>query len=516
MANFPVSPGISTTETDLTTSIPAVATSIGGFVGTFNWGPVNYVTPVSNEVQLDSIFSDPDDTTAESFFTAADFLSYSNNLNVVRAQGTGMLNATGSNTGVAIEIDNPTIYFNSIYQTTLASNNYIARFPGGLGNSIAVITFANGAAWTAAATNPSSPYYTYANYFSWAPNTTPYVAQVTNGQVTGDELHILVVDAGGLITGKANSVLEVYQGLSRLKDGLDAYGNANYYKEVIWSQSNYIYNVGVPCSNTVGWGNTTAQQIGTGSFGNDASANVAQFANGNNGVVTSANVVTGLGLFADPTFVQVNLLMTGTSNTVVQNYAIQDVAAVRKDCVAFCSAPLSADQTSSGALTPVLAWGANVAYNSYAVLDTGYKYRYDKYYCSALLAVVGMLKLALTHRIDQLGHQTVQQLDELYRLLADSESKLTNRQKLYSELSKELKDIHSIVREIVRALTDKKIIDSGSRLFAYFYSLADPSHPVYRRLDALACGKESMTSSVSTNLPHTNLKINSEVAQLFW
>jgi phage tail sheath protein FI len=379
MANFPVSPGISTTETDLTTSIPAVATSIGGFVGTFNWGPVNYVTPVSNEVQLDSIFSDPDDTTAESFFTAADFLSYSNNLNVVRAQGTGMLNATGSNTGVAIEIDNPTIYFNGIYNTTLASNNYIARFPGGLGNSIAVITFANGAAWTAAATNPSSPYYTYANYFSWAPNTTPYVAQVTNGQVTGDELHILVVDAGGLITGKANSVLEVYQGLSRLKDGLDAYGNANYYKEVIWSQSNYIYNVGVPCSNTVGWGNTTAQQIGTGSFGNDASANVAQFANGNNGVVTSANVVTGLGLFADPTFVQVNLLMTGTSNTVVQNYAIQDVAAVRKDCVAFCSAPLSADQTSSGALAPVLAWGANVAYNSYAVLDTGYKYRYDKY-----------------------------------------------------------------------------------------------------------------------------------------
>lgn len=376
--SFPVSPGITTNEVDLTTSIPAVATSVGGFVGTFNWGPVNFITPITNEVQLVSTFSEPDSVTAESFFTAANFLSYSNNLNTVRAQGTGMLNATGSNTGVAIEVDNPNQYFNSIYNTTLASNNYIARFPGGLGNSIAVITFANGAAWTTSATNPSDPLYTFANYFSWAPNTTPYVAQVTNGSVIGDELHVLVVDSLGLITGKANSVLEVYQGLSRLKDALDAFGNANYYKEVIYSQSNYIYNVGVPAATVTGWGNTTQQQLGI-AFVSDPVANNVQFANGNNGVVTSANVIQGLGLFADPTFVQVNLLMTGTSNTTVQNFAIQDVAAVRKDCVAFVSAPLAADQTSSGALGPVLAWGANVSFSSYAVADTGYKKQYDKY-----------------------------------------------------------------------------------------------------------------------------------------
>jgi phage tail sheath protein FI len=381
--SFPVSPGITTNEVDLTTSIPAVATSIGGFVGTFNWGPVNFVTPISTQVQLVATFSEPDNTTAESFFTAWNFLSYSNNINIVRAQGQGMLNATGSNTGIAIEIDNPSVYFNGIYNTTLASNNYIARFPGTLGNSISVITFANGAAWQAAAQNPASPLFTFANYFSWMPNTTPFTAQVSAGAVTGDEVHILVVDAGGLITGNANSVLEVYQGLSIAHDALNAFGQSNYYKEVIWSQSQFIYNVGIPQANTTGWGNTVAQQIAAGNaqFGKDASANVVQFANGNNGVVTSANVITGWELMSDPTFVQINLAMTGTSNTTVQNFVIQDIAAVRKDCVAFCSAPLAADQLTGAGnqLAGVLAWGSNVAFNSYAVLDTGYKYQFDQY-----------------------------------------------------------------------------------------------------------------------------------------
>lgn len=68
----------------------------------------------------------------------------------------------------------------------------------------------------------------------------------------------------------------------------------------------------------------------------------------------------------------------------------------------------------------------------------------------------------------------------------------------------------------MRGLADKKIVDSSKRLFAYFYSLSDPGHPVYPRLDALSNGKESMTSSVSTSIPSTNLKINNEVALLFW
>jgi phage tail sheath protein FI len=376
---FPISPGIAVNEVDLTTSIPAVATSTGGFVGQFNWGPVNYIVPLSNEVQLVAQFGQPDNNTAQSFFTVADFLSYSSSVNVLRAQGTGMLNATGAYGNVAIEIDNPTIYFNTYYPTMLANNNFVARYPGSLGNSIGVYVFANTAAFNTIAANTLDPLYTFANYFAWAPNTTPWCTSVTAGQVTGDELHILVVDSLGQITGTANAVLEKYQGLSRLSDASDAFGGNNFYKEVIYSDSQYIYVVGTPSPNTAGWGNTSVQQLSTPGFGNDLRANVALLSNGSSGNVQAGNTITGWGFFTDPAFVQVNLLMTGASNTTVQNYVIQSVAQTRMDSVAFVSAPLSADQSATSPAQAVVAWGANVAYSSYAVADTGYYYRYDKY-----------------------------------------------------------------------------------------------------------------------------------------
>jgi hypothetical protein len=376
---FPVSPGVTTNEVDLTTSIPAVAVSTGAFAGQFNWGPVNFITPISSEVQLVSTFSEPDNNTAESFFTVANFLSYSNDVKVARAQGTGMLNAAGG--GQGIEIDNPEQYFNNQYNTVLAANNFVARYPGVLGDSLEVVVFANTSAFATTKANTLDPLYTFANYFSWAPNTTPYLTTVSNGSVQGDELHAIVVDRNGQFTGTANSVLEVYQGLSKLSDALDPFGNSNYYKEVIWKKSKYVYVVGVPSANVVGWGNTTNSVLGQGTnaFGTDQSANVALMVNGNNGIVVAANVEVALDLFADPAFVDISLLMTGTSNTVVQNYAIQEIAQVRKDCVAFVSAPLSADQDTVSPADAVAAWAANVAFGSYGVADSGYKYQYDKY-----------------------------------------------------------------------------------------------------------------------------------------
>jgi Phage tail sheath protein subtilisin-like domain/Phage tail sheath C-terminal domain len=388
MATFPISPGISITETDLTTGIPAVATSTGGFAGPFNWGPVNFITPISTQVQLVNTFSEPDSNTAESFFTAWNFLTYSNDIQIVRDQAPGMLNATGAAganvPAAAMEIDNTEIYFNGIYNTLLASNNYIARFPGALGDSITVYTFANTAAFNAIKANTNNPLFNFAGFFSFAPNTTPFVTQQTNGQVTGDELHILVVDSGGQFTGTANAVLEVYTGLSRLSDALNAFGQSNYYKEVIFSQSNYIYVAGVPSSNVIGWGNTTASMVGAGGFGNDPSANVAEFQFGNNGQQVpglAGNTINSLALFADPAFVQINLLMTGSANATLASFAIQDIAEVRQDCVAFASAPLAADQApgAGAAAAAIVAFGSNVAFSSYGVLDTGYKYQFDQY-----------------------------------------------------------------------------------------------------------------------------------------
>lgn len=82
---FQVSPGINISEIDLSTVVPAVATTAGAFAGPFRWGPVNEITLVTSEKQLASIFGAPKTGyNVESFFSAADFLSYSNQLNVVR------------------------------------------------------------------------------------------------------------------------------------------------------------------------------------------------------------------------------------------------------------------------------------------------------------------------------------------------------------------------------------------------------------------------------------------------
>ena len=100
---FQVSPGVQVNEIDASGVIPAVSTSIGGFAGAFNWGPVNEVQTVGSETELASIFGAPDDNTAKYFLTAASFLKYGNALKVVRAATDGQLNATD---GTAQKINN--------------------------------------------------------------------------------------------------------------------------------------------------------------------------------------------------------------------------------------------------------------------------------------------------------------------------------------------------------------------------------------------------------------------------
>jgi hypothetical protein len=73
MAFTMLSPGVNVTEYDATNIIPAVATTAGGFAGTFQWGPVLQITTVDSETTLVNVFEGPNDNTAVSFFTAANF-----------------------------------------------------------------------------------------------------------------------------------------------------------------------------------------------------------------------------------------------------------------------------------------------------------------------------------------------------------------------------------------------------------------------------------------------------------
>ena len=89
---FQLSPGVLVVEKDLTGIVPAVATSIGGYVGAFQWGPVEKITTISNETELTKTFAKPNTTVAASWFSAANFLAYGNNLKVARAVGTAAKN----------------------------------------------------------------------------------------------------------------------------------------------------------------------------------------------------------------------------------------------------------------------------------------------------------------------------------------------------------------------------------------------------------------------------------------
>ena len=82
---FSLSPSVNITETDLTNIVPGVSTSVGAFAGTFVWGPTDDPVLIDSEQTLVSRFGKPDANSAVSFFTCANFLSYTNNLLVARS-----------------------------------------------------------------------------------------------------------------------------------------------------------------------------------------------------------------------------------------------------------------------------------------------------------------------------------------------------------------------------------------------------------------------------------------------
>jgi phage tail sheath protein FI len=82
---FQLSPGVNVSEIDLTNVVPGASSSIGAFAGQFSWGPAAIRVLVDSENRLASIFGKPNNNNFTSFFTAANFLAYTNNLRVVRA-----------------------------------------------------------------------------------------------------------------------------------------------------------------------------------------------------------------------------------------------------------------------------------------------------------------------------------------------------------------------------------------------------------------------------------------------
>ena len=133
---FQLSPGVAVVEKDFSAIIPAVSTSAGAFAGVFAWGPVLDPVTITSENTLIQRFGKPTDSNFDSFFTAANFLSYTNNLLVVRVDTDNAKNAVCS--GSAIKIKNFDDYNTNYSNGEGSVGEWAAKYPGALGNSLKV------------------------------------------------------------------------------------------------------------------------------------------------------------------------------------------------------------------------------------------------------------------------------------------------------------------------------------------------------------------------------------------
>ena len=365
---FQLSPGVLVTEQDLTSVVPAVATTAGGFAGAFAWGPVGVVTTVDSENALVTRFGKPNSSTFQSFFTAANFLSYGNNLQVIRVvnQATAR-NAKSNAAATAVIIRNEDHYDASFSAGEANVGEWAAKYPGTLGNSLKV---------SIADANVFSTW-TYSANFDAAPGTSAYVSGLGGSH---DELHIAVIDEDGLFSGTAGTVVEKFSFASKASDGKRADGTSAYYKDVVNTQSAYIY-----------WMDHTANVTATGTAWGNA-ANASLFANLTSNVTlslaggvsadapTDGNITSALALFANDEKFDISLLPLGAASATVVNYAISSVAEVRKDVIVFASPTLANVVNNAGAeATDVVTFRESLTSSSYAVLDSGWKYQYDRY-----------------------------------------------------------------------------------------------------------------------------------------
>jgi len=383
---FQISPGVNVSEVDQTTVVPSVLTTAGAFSGNFQWGPANKRIQVSSETQLNSIFSSPDSNTYVSYFTAASFLAYGNNLQVVRAVGTTARNATG-NTAIKIQNEDE---FDTTYLNVNSANFYgafTARYPGALGNSLTVSVLdagqlqANGAVYETHFNGWSANTIGLSGLVTAAPNTS---FEAAAAGASYDELHIVVIDTGGLITGAKNTVLEVFPFLSKASDAVDSLGNSNYYKNYIYNNSKYIYAIDPPSYSTTSstWGTTLAGK--TFATLQTMSGTNSSLSGGSDVPVTDGNLQTAYGLFTNSDEVDISLVITGGASVTVQQYAIDNISSARKDCIAFVSPRYSDVVGQSGnETTNIRTWITSLARQSnagtYAVADSGWKYMFDKY-----------------------------------------------------------------------------------------------------------------------------------------
>ena len=362
---FQLSPGVNVSEIDLTTIVPSVATSIGAFAGPFAWGPIGEIITISDEVRLADRFGKPDSSNYEYWFSAANFLAYTNTLKIVRAASIATTrNAVANSSATAILIKNQDDWEANYSNGQGSVGEFAARYAGDIGNSLKVsMADANTyASWT------------YSTSFTSAPSTSTYVS---NKGGLRDEVHVIVVDEDGKFTGTRGQVLEVFPFASKASDAKNESGETTYYKNVIATQSKYVHWMDHPT--TVGSGAAWRNTALSSTFANLTSNVTVSLSNGADGTIATANVVTAYDYFDNADSVDISLVIGGPAGQTVAD-SLVSMAESRKDCVVFLSPTKASVVNNAGSeASAAVTYRNTLTSSSYAVIDGNWKYQYDKY-----------------------------------------------------------------------------------------------------------------------------------------
>lgn len=362
MANL-VSPGVQVKEIDLTNVVPSTSSTIGAMAGAFSWGPCEEIHTVSSETELVEKFGKPGSYTWESVLTAAQFLSYGSALKVVRVVQSVARNATASGTGILAKNDD---HFSTL--SPAAGDWVMARHPGVNGNPLKVHY-----ATQAASFNSS------VEWKSWvesAPGTSAGAAAVGG---SNDEIHVVVTDETGELTGTAGTVLETFGFLSQASDVKSSDGTSLYYKDHINAKSEWI-RIGNHPAALVDAGESAVSNAFTQVA--VASASLSGGVDGNDCTVGETTAMYDK--FADAETVDVNLVfqansgLSASDNITLSNHLVA-LAAARKDAVAFVSPERAATANAAAPATSVATWRTGLTSSSYGFADSSSLYVYDKY-----------------------------------------------------------------------------------------------------------------------------------------
>ena len=373
MASTLLSPGVEIQERDLTVgSIETVEVNVGGIAGSFEKGPVLKPVRIANESQLIEVFGEPSEANAETWWTAASYLSYGGVLDVVRCATSGQLSASDDSTTspYLLSITTKDAYEASYLSASANPFHWAARDVGADGNAIRVSVIDKGADLTLVLdgalttstigtqvqnTAGTKSGYIYAwdattNTVSLITSDTWDTSDVVENGVTdrnissvsdwydnqyvftglkwsaiaprpgtspyvaarsgaNDEMHVAVWDATGIITGSPNTLLEKFSYVSKANNAKTQGGAGNYYPNVILEKSSFVY-----------WGahetsvyDVSANQAATG-------GNIAGTGNAGSGSTTvfdlfASTYVTGAGGNPDNTYVLAKGAETGTASS---------------------------------------------------------------------------------------------------------------------------------------------------------------------------------------------------------